>query len=324
VLNSTDGTVSVIDPVQEKVTATYPVLSQTELQDQITALSMTQVAPHYALFAVRQRRARLLNLDTGSLSCAGIAGCDSTGVNLYPGFGPLLVTSTPDGTRAFMTDANSQTAVLDVSANTITTRPGIEVGQSAAATNQDGSVVATGTPVYDGGLNYLNQVGNDTFYLGTTQDWLANTECLNPSGSLLIITEGPYADADVYDVHTSRVVMQIAVANKGIAQVTDETGTKLFSAGLSGITISQLAAAPLSVIRVTPNSGAAGTQVTIRGSGFESGTIVKFGGTQVSASVVDGMTMTADMPALSAGPVQLTVINPDGTQYSYDAAFHVN
>lgn len=327
VMNATDGTVSVIDPSQGKVFATYPVLSATELQDQIRVLSMTQVAPHYALFAVRQRRARLLNLDTGSLSCAGIAGCDSTGINIYPGFGPALVTSTPDGTKAFLMEGQSQTAVLDITANTISTKPGVAIGQTAAAVNQDGSVVAAGTAVYDGQLDYLNQVGNDLFYLNTSLDNVfANAECFNPSGSLLFIA-GEYF-VDVYDVHTSRLVMQIAESNFvnfGSAQAMDETGTKLFSVDIkNGLTISQLAAAPLSIISVTPKAGPAGTAVTIRGSGFESGSIVKFGSTQVSASYVDSMTITADVQATGPGPLQVTVINPDGTTYSYDAAFDLN
>ena len=72
------------------------------------------------------------------------------------------------------------------------------------------------------------------------------------------------------------------------------------------------------------NSHVTGATVTIRGSGFESGTTVSFGTTATSATFVDSMTLQAVVPALPSGPVQITVTNPDGSRYALDAAFTVN
>jgi len=331
VLNATDGTVSVIDPTQQKVVATYPVLSQAELS-LISATDITQLAPHIALITLSNQKVRLLNLDTGSLSCVGVTDCDSTGMNINPGFvaTPAYLfpqaTSTPDGTKAYISGGNSQLAILNMANNTLTMKLGASVDEAGIVINHDGTVVATDLATYDGQLDYLNEMGNDIFYLNTALDGtFSEGESFNPSGSLLFVGGQYYID--VFDVHTSRVVMQIAepsYTNYGRAMALDETGTKIFSVDQNGLVISQLAEAPLSIATVSPGDGPGGTTVTIRGSGFENGTVVKFGSTQVSASFVDTMTLTADVPSLPSGPVQVTVINPNGTQYSYDAAFTVN
>lgn len=77
----------------------------------------------------------------------------------------------------------------------------------------------------------------------------------------------------------------------------------------------------LSLDSVVPSAGPQGTQVTVRGTGFQNGATVTFGTSQVSGTYVDPNTLTATVPALSAGPVRVTVANPDGHQHSRDAAF---
>lgn len=80
----------------------------------------------------------------------------------------------------------------------------------------------------------------------------------------------------------------------------------------------------LSLASVIPATGSTGTQVTLRGSGFVSGSTVTFGTSQVPATYVDQNTLTAIIPALSTtGPVRITVTNPGGSTYSYDALFSV-
>ena len=97
----------------------------------------------------------------------------------------------------------------------------------------------------------------------------------------------------------------------------------MFLISNSGITIAQLAQAPLSLGSLSPPKGPQGTKVTLRGSGFQSGALVTFGDSQVSATFVDQNTLTASVPSLPAGEVRITVTNPDGVAYSYDAAFAV-
>jgi hypothetical protein len=68
-----------------------------------------------------------------------------------------------------------------------------------------------------------------------------------------------------------------------------------------------------------PASG--GTTVVVRGSGFQNGAHVLFGKTQATAQFIDGSTLQVTSPAVPAGAVRITVVNPNGSQYSLDDAF---
>jgi len=50
---------------------------------------------------------------------------------------------------------------------------------------------------------------------------------------------------------------------------------------------------------------------------------VQFGKVVAAVTFVDAQTLQVTVPTLSAGPVQLTVTNPDGTAYWFDDAFTV-
>jgi hypothetical protein len=104
---------------------------------------------------------------------------------------------------------------------------------------------------------------------------------------------------------------------------TDENGQRLFALTTSGLTIVALANIPLGVGTVLPSSGisAGGTTVTIRGSGFVSGITATLGGKSASVTLQDMNTLILTTPALSAGPQQLVLANPDGESITFDAAF---
>jgi hypothetical protein len=109
----------------------------------------------------------------------------------------------------------------------------------------------------------------------------------------------------------------------------DGTGSKLFVLTRTGVTIAELAVVPLSIASVSPASGTTGGTITIRGSGFQRGATVAFSTSSISVGTgttfVDGMTLVANVPTVPiSGPVRLTVINPNGQQYFFDAAFTVN
>ncbi|HSY65923.1 MAG TPA: IPT/TIG domain-containing protein [Terriglobales bacterium] len=93
---------------------------------------------------------------------------------------------------------------------------------------------------------------------------------------------------------------------------------------LRRLTIAQIAVLPLSIASVNPASGASGATVTIRGSGFQTAATVLFDTSSATTTFVDGMTLKATVPNVSSGPVRVTVTNPGGQQYFFDAAFTVN
>jgi len=103
----------------------------------------------------------------------------------------------------------------------------------------------------------------------------------------------------------------------------DETGNRAFLITDKGLTVVQLPPPPVSIGYLNPPTGPAsgGTTVTIRGSGFESGATVSFGGATATTTYVDGSTLQVVTPAGSKGGARVSIQNPDGTSYSLDAGF---
>jgi hypothetical protein len=136
-------------------------------------------------------------------------------------------------------------------------------------------------------------------------------EKLNPSGSLLFFPQ--HSGVDIYDVHAGDLALHVALPDPipldTNAMALDETGTKMFLISSTGITIAQLYQAPLSLTVVPFTKPLPRTM------------IAAFGTAHVAATFVDSNTLQAVVPSLPAGPVALTVQNPNGQQYTLDDAF---
>lgn len=170
---------------------------------------------------------------------------------------------------------------------------------------------------------------------------------MHPTGALLYepFLDGPAPSAppatgihggiDIRDAHNGRLRLRVMLpepfamlstdvdALHGNFLTTDEFGQRLFAITASGLTLVQLANVPLGFGSLAPASGAAagGTTVILRGSGFQSATKVSLGGKQASVTIKDMNTLSIVTPALSPGPQQLVLINPDGEFVAFDAAF---
>jgi hypothetical protein len=134
---------------------------------------------------------------------------------------------------------------------------------------------------------------------------------------------------DVFDVQQGRSALRLGLPESPTVPkppwlAVDETGTRVFILTRSGLTIAQIAAVPLRIASVNPASGARGATVTIRGGGFQSGARDLFGASSATTNFADGMTLKATVPNLSSGPLRVTVTNPGGQPYFFDAAFTVN
>jgi len=143
---------------------------------------------------------------------------------------------------------------------------------------------------------------------------------------------------DILDAHSGALLRRIFLpeplallstdidGQHGAFLAIDENGQRIFALTNSGLTVVQLSAVPLGIGSLTPSSGPAsgGTSVTIRGSGFQSGTKLTFGGKNVSFNFKDANTLTFATPAIGSGPQQLTLTNPSGESVSLDAAFSAN
>jgi hypothetical protein len=164
-------------------------------------------------------------------------------------------------------------------------------------------------------------------------DWPG--EKMNASGSLLY-TPVPIGTGsvesngiDVTDTNLGtwlgHILLTESIEIPGVqsAMDLDETGGRIFLITNKGLTVVPVPTPTLSIGYLKPASGpsAGGTAVTIRGSGFEPGATVSFGGRRVSGTVVDADTLQAVTPSGTAGGANVSIQNPDGTSYSLDAAF---
>jgi DNA-binding beta-propeller fold protein YncE len=106
VVNSGDGTVSVVDLTKMQVVATWNTLAPGETTAGSQALTIAAATQHRVLVDVYYPAViyggaiHVLNLDTGALSCAGFTWC-TNGTNVT-GFSQAAMASTPDGTKVFL------------------------------------------------------------------------------------------------------------------------------------------------------------------------------------------------------------------------------
>lgn len=326
VLNGTDATVSVIDTAQMKVMTTWAAVTAPEKSAGAIPSILAFAAPHDVVVGFPGPTIHLLDLTTGTLSCTGVAGCDGTGVNLNPGIYVGSVASSPDGTKIAFSNGSGKLALLDATQNSLIVAPAVFAGSHSLALDADKNVIVDSLNTYNAQLQPLTTTGGqELYYTGGLpgQVWDSSTiDVLNPSGSLLFVD-----GLVVLDVRHGTVAMRIALPNGASpsAMALDETGNRLFALSANGISIIQLYEAPLSIGSLAPGTGSAGTTVTIRGSGFESGTAVNFGSTSAAAAFVDSMTLQVTVPSsLPSGPVQINLTNPDGSHYALDAAFTMN
>ena len=173
---------------------------------------------------------------------------------------------------------------------------------------------------------------------------------LHPSGALLYQpfltgaagSAGVRGGVDILDAHSGQLRLRMFLPNPlltdsdglhGVFFATDEDGQRLFTitsadntAQNAGLSVVQLANVPLGIGSLSPAAGpaAGGTQITLRGSGFQSGVKVTIGGVAASVSLVDRNTLTVTTPALRVGPQRIMVTNADGESASLDAAFTAN
>jgi DNA-binding beta-propeller fold protein YncE len=356
VANFGDGSVSVVDPDQMATIAKFPGVTAGDSGCdplEVTAVQSQKVLiNNYCPGTIPMAGSiHLLDLNSGSLSCVGVAGCTPDGTEIRPQLGSVYepgyyeLSSSKDGTKvAFAISGVTAglSGILDLTANTITSTD--SQGGGATTIDGDGNLFCYeitrsngfgGFAEFDTQLNEIN-FPNDIDYLQAGPDSLnlLPGTALNASGSLLYEPQGaPFfpgaapLSVDVFDVHTGRLALRVAVPDPLIAPLNpmalDETGQRIFLISSTGITIVQLAQEPLSLASANPAAAGPGAQITIRGSGFESGATISFGGALATTTYVDADTLHVNVPAISPGPVRVTVTNPDGGTYPYDALFTV-
>jgi len=148
---------------------------------------------------------------------------------------------------------------------------------------------------------------------------------LNDAGSLYYWAYPNYVDiVDVqHGMSALRFGLTETVTNTVAPMAIDTSGRQIFLLTDKGLTVVDLGNAPLSIGHFSQTSASAGTQIEIRGSGFESGILATVGGVSASLLYVDSETINLTLPVASAGPEDLTLTNPDGTSYTLQNAITI-
>lgn len=140
---------------------------------------------------------------------------------------------------------------------------------------------------------------------------------------------------DILDAHTGQLRFRVLLPEPFAALSTDidglhagfialdETGQRIFALTTFGLTVVQLTHVPLGIGTLSPATGPAsgGTTLTIRGSGFQTGSTATLGGKTATVTFKDMNTLTIVTPSMTSGPQQITVTNPDSETSTLSAAF---
>lgn len=264
----------------------------------------------------------LADLSTGTSSLVpAISGCTLNGGGTY-------LSASKDGSlvafpgfQLYSTQTNS--CRNGAAAN------GAQHGVSASG---DGVIFAAGIGFYDETAQLLGSMGHPAlFYPGGYVYYNFNPQeagalntpgILNDAGSLYYWAYPNYID--IVDVQHGMPKLRFALTETVSAAVSpmaiDNSGQRIFLITNKGLTIVDLGTPPLAIGHLAPATGSTGTQVTVRGSGFENGITATVGGVSASVSFTDTETIVVTLPAAATGSQDLVLHNPDGTAYTLENA----
>jgi hypothetical protein len=273
-----------------------------------------------------------------SLTGSPLVQSDATGNRVFVSFG-----SAPGGPLAVW-DASIPNQFVTSSANAPVSDLGAAMDGTMFALQASGATEIRSSDLSLAGVPAsaeLTQIPGRVFVPGLT---------LHPSGALLyqpFLTGAPGSagvkgGVDILDAHSGALRLRIFLPQQLMTDVDgmhgsflaiDENGERLFAitssdgtAQHAALSIVQLASVPLGIGSVSPLtvSASGGTTVTLRGSGFQSGTVVSISGKPASVSFKSVNMLTVVSPSLTPGPQRITITNPDGEAIALEAPLTAN
>jgi hypothetical protein len=192
----------------------------------------------------------------------------------------------------------------------------------------DANVLSSSTWFYDTSGNLLGNTAQPiVFYPQITapQPVELYRPVLNASGSLYYIAYPNYFD--IIDVLHARLLMRFSLTEtvQGTASpiAIDSGGRHVYLITDKGLTVVDLGEAPLAIGHLSQRTAGAGTQVTVRGSGFDASVTATVGGEPASASITDENTLTLTVPAVASGPEDIVLVRGDGATYTYESGLTI-
>jgi hypothetical protein len=142
---------------------------------------------------------------------------------------------------------------------------------------------------------------------------------LNASGSLLY---SPYPHYfEIVDVEHATLRMRFSLTETVLDLIAplgiDSGGRFVYLATDQGLTVVDFGEAPLSIGHLSAQTAAVGSQVTVRGSGFDSTVTATVGGVAATVAFVDENTLTLTVPAASSGPQDIVLVRAGTYAESY-------
>lgn len=228
----------------------------------------------------------------------------------------VALSATSDGSKL----AFGGLCVYDAVANTSSCSAAAQT--TGAAISGDGHSVASEFVLADSVPNVVGRVARPEVYYSALGSDTARTPLLAPklndSGSLYYLAFPNFIDIVDFRQGMLRIRFSVSetISNTATPMAVDPSGRYLYLITGTGLTIIDLGEAPLSISWLSAATASPGTQITVRGSGFNISTAATVGGQTASVTLVDSNTLTLTVPALSAGRTTIMLSNGDGQAYT--------
>lgn len=186
----------------------------------------------------------------------------------------------------------------------------------------DGHATASEFVLADSVANVVGRVARPEVYYSALNSDAAHTPLLAPklndSGSLYYFAFPSFVDIVDFQHGILRIRFSLSetISNTATPMAIDTSGRYLYLITGIGLTIIDLGEAPLSISWLSAATAPPGTQITVRGSGFNTFTTATVGGQAASVVFVDTNTLTLTVPTLSAGPATIVLSNGGGQTYT--------
>lgn len=317
VTNEKDDSVAVIDP-DNPTTAQAVAVPATATSGGPIFVAATSTGK--ALISMTGASGPLYELDLGTMQIVTLAIS-----GLYTGEGPRL-SATSDGSTILFRGYAGANGLWNDAKQQFTPVNANFAGEGVGSAAGDGSVFAVGEGFVgpDGASNVAASITDE---LGGFQSWEPNDAALNDSGSLEFApgsVSGP-GGLFILDTHhgdvLGNIVLQDQINDWTKTIAVDSAAQHVFMSDSQGLTVLTLEAAPLAIGWLNPPivSASGSSVITVRGSGFQTGTTVTIGGKTATAVCLDANTLQVTVPANAPGAAQIILQNPSGETYSLDA-----
>ena len=333
-----DASVVVIDPdnpSSAKVVAVGIPPSQSPWGQGPTQLAATNTdlvfiglgAAQNTIVASGAMRTKLQSAGTATLPEPTVWDLDLSAMSASPDahVGPSMapyMAATGDGSHVCFMGQYEPLAVYDSATSTF--RGGGWMGTGASQCALNGSVVAANLGG-SAGVDIANLNGQHVSsgslvdyqrYGAATQPW---SVAVDLTGALIY---GLYNNNIVlFDAHTGEARENIYTPALDLffdgSLALDATGQNIYAFTSGRLTTIQMDSLPLAVGSISTS----GATWTITGTGFMSGTVASIDGEPVIAEMTDASHLTLQNAPALGGAHTLTLLNPDGHTYTYDAAY---